>query len=73
METVTFALSCIAVFTIGVLILFPEVIDYTDTIVKFFIIGLATTFALLGINLFVKGLLPNYISNNNIKLKGRLL
>lgn len=72
-ETVTFALICTAAFLTGIFVLFPEIIDFTDTIIQFLIVGLATAFVLLGINLFVKGLLPSPLVNKNINLKGRLL
>ena len=72
-ETVIFVLSCIGAFLTGVFVLFPEIIDYTDIIIQFFILGLVTIFILVAINLVITSLLPRYLDNKNINLRGKLL
>lgn len=67
-----FALCCVATFVGGIIVLFPEMIDFTDTIMQFVILGLATVFTLAAINLVIRSLLPNSINNSNIKLRGKL-
>lgn len=72
-ETVVFTLSCIGAFLTGIFLLFPELIDYTDIIIQFFVLVFATVFVIVAINLIAKNLLPKYLDNKDIKLRGKLL
>ena len=71
-ETLIFTLTCIVSFVMGIFFLFPEVIDYTDTVIQFLIVGFITGFMLIAIDIVATGLMPKYMDNKNIKLRGNL-
>lgn len=71
-EKISFGLICITVFLVGVFLLFGDLIDYTDEILQFAILGVITAMLLAGINLVINSFKNNTI-NNNINLRGKLL
>lgn len=72
-ETLIFTLTCIVTFVMGIFFLFPEVIDYTDTVIQFLIVGFIAGFVLITIDIVATGLMTKGKYNKNIKLRGNLL
>lgn len=72
LESVVFILGCILVLLFGTVLLFPNMIDYSNEVIQFALPAFAGGLLLTAINFTVRGLV-NSIENENLKLRGKLL
>jgi len=72
-QTVVFILSCVFAMFIGVLILFPDYIDYSSELVEFAGVSLTIGIFCTLVFLVFRAIISSTLNNKEMKLRGRAI
>jgi len=72
-QTVIFIISCVLVMFIGVLILFPDYIDYSSELIEFVGVGLTIGIFCTLVFLVFRAIITSTLNNKEMKFRERMI